>query len=887
MREEKIISDKLYSQLVDAILNFTELFRFRTDQFLTVLLCLLAFSAFFSYSYITASKRGKLLFWIGSVLFAGIIGLTGGVYFWRLTHGLSGNYYVNPSWSANHVELDRYFDINGQRVDRFIDFNPNDFNDRYPFSGKPFSIKWKGYLYVPTPNYTLGVVSNFGTWLYVDDELIDGAYKIDFGTPEARTYLREGWYSDEWWGGDPALNFVWSSGGRSEFYLGLDELTDYQLIFRCMPLAYEGNPQQEVTISIAGTPVGTVVLKEGWNTYNVAIPRSYLQNIIPGFFRVRFTYSYVARPSEVLKQSNDGRQLAVAFDFAEMQQMTAWAVLNQGNLQPHSLSQGVHRITLKAQSNGIDPFITLTWKRQKEGRAEVIPEDFLFPQNLSSVRIHQRTQTERIIIGGLIVSKFFLSIFLGILVTCYIAPLFTRKLLKRDSLFLLGIGLLAFGIRLLFLLERQKTDPTFYILPHGTDQLNYVFFARGFFRGYWPNLTHGPFFHAPFISFYYIVCFLFFGETLMTIRTVTAVISIGSIVLTFLIAARTSNRVVAYIAAVFCAFNGVFILYDTSILIASLVTFLSLLALWLMFKLQERLSLRFAIMLGIILGFTALTRANIFLLMPFLLVWMLVYFPDSVQRKIRYYLLICIIMMMLVLPVTLRNYFSNDEHPIVLTNTSGGVTFWIGNNPSSNGEFGFSKKLERETKKRIKETGSFYVDEVIRYIKTHPLDYLKLEYKKLKMFWRGYEIGNLLPYYFLRQHYSKILKFPWLNFVLIGPLSIVGMFLAVKRWRVLFILYGFVCVQMLTNLIFYTLARYRFPVLPILSVFAAYTCYVISTSIWKRNFTRALLIFLAFVVLYVGINYPYAAEIYEQHYHKKMPLLNVVRYWDLFHFDVP
>lgn len=187
----------------------------------------------------------------------------------------------------------------------------------------------------------------------------------------------------------------------------------------------------------------------------------------------------------------------------------------------------------------------------------------------------------------------------------------------------------------------------------------------------------------------------------------------------------------------------------------------------------------------------------------------------------------------------------------------------------------------------MKETESSFLDEVMNYLKEHPIDYLKLVYKKFKMFWRGYEIGNLLPYYFFRQHYSSILKFPWLNFVLIGPLSIVGMIFAVRRWKTLFILYSFVGVQILTTVVFFALARYRIPVVPILSLFAAYSVYAIWVSFLKRKYIRVILMISLFMVLYVGINYPYASEIYEQRYHVKLPLRNIFRYWDLFHFHVP
>ncbi len=81
---------------------------------------------------------------------------------------------------------------------------------------------------------------------YIDDELISDQHQIDFGHPAAHPYLRKGWFDDEYWNGNPDLMFCWSSAQRSEFYLGVDELTDYHLFVRCRPFTYPDNPPQEI-----------------------------------------------------------------------------------------------------------------------------------------------------------------------------------------------------------------------------------------------------------------------------------------------------------------------------------------------------------------------------------------------------------------------------------------------------------------------------------------------------------------------------------------------------------------------------------------------------------------------------------------------------------------
>ncbi len=154
------------------------------------------------------------------------------------------------------------------------------------------------------------------------------------------------------------------------------------------------------------------------------------------------------------------------------------------------------------------------------------------------------------------------------------------------------------------------------------------------------------------------------------------------------------------------------------------------------------------------------------------------------------------------------------------------------------------------------------------------------------MFWRGYENGNLLPYYFFREHYSNILKFPWFNFVVIAPLGIVGMILALKKWRELFLLYSFVFIQVVTTLLFFALARYRFPVIPVFSMFAAYTLWHSVQTFQKKQWVQLGVVIGLFALFYFLCNVPYAMEVYQAHYDEPMPLINILRYWDLFHIQL-
>lgn len=865
------------------------LFSFQTARMLAVILFLFGGGSLFAYRQIATSQLRKRLVWfgIGGALLSVI--LTMAIHVWGIPRGLSAQYFPNATWTVDpSIELVRYFesDGTGRRTDRFIDFNPNDFNNRYPFSGKTFTVKWEGFLYLPKAGTQISIDSNFDSWLFIDDTLTEfrlaAPHAIDIGAPAARPYLKKGWSFDES-RKERQLNFAWAVNDDAHVMLGIQAVADYELSFRCTPFSYPGSSPQKVSVFLEGRQIGDLSLKDGWETYTLSVPSAVIEKLGTGSVNVMLRFSRVTKPSDVIAGSGDTRALAAAFDTIELRQVSP-SVASHLLLPNNTLASGVHKIAIHAKSSLANPFIRLIGLKGNQPRSNLITEDDLFPAQMSQESLLNGVARERLLLKGLIVfESIILLLWFGVLADgMWMYMRQPQKWLSADHIAIAAICGFAFLIRLFFIFEMKKIDPNFLILPDGTDHLNYLFFARGFLRGYWPALTHEPFFQAPMISFYFIFCSWLLGEGMTKIRLMTALLSSLSVLFTFLIARRVFNRPVAYIAAILCACNGVLIFYDTSFLLEPLFIFFNLTALWLMLNYKAQLSLSTTIPVGIIVGLTMLTRSTIVLLLPFLLVWMLLWHARAIKKISGHFLMIGLFALLVILPVSIRNYYSRPSHPLVLMNTNGGITFWIGNNASSTGEYAWSSQLEAKTKMRMKTDGTSYADEVLRFVKEQPLQYLQLELKKLKYFWRGYEIGNNIPYYVFRQ-LSSILKLPWLNFVLIGPLGLIGMILAFRRWREAFLLYGYVCVQLLATLLFFALARYRLPVVPVLSIFAAYTLWRCFESLRQKKWGVCIGIFCAFVVFYLVFHYPDAARFYEQHQGSPMPLSRLLRYWDVFY----
>ncbi|GAK53760.1 probable O-linked GlcNAc transferase-putative TPR-containing transmembrane protein [Candidatus Moduliflexus flocculans] len=867
------------------------LFSYQTARMLAVILFLFGGGSLFAYRQIATSQLRKRLFWfgIGGVLLS--VMLTMAIHVWGIPRGLSAQYFPNATWTEDpSIELDRYFepDGTGRRTDRYLDFNPNDFNNRYPFSGKTFTVKWEGFVYLPNAGTQISIDSNFDSWLFIDDTLTEfrmvTPQSLDIGTPAARPYLKKGWSFDER-RKNQQLNFAWVVNDDAHFLLGVPEVADYELSFRCTPFSYPGSSPQQVSVFLDGTQIGDLLLKEGWETYTLPVPSAVIEKRGAGSVNVILHFSRLTKPSDVIAGSGDTRELAAAFDRVELRQISPSSASSIAESLPgKTFAPGIHKIVVRAKSNQSNPFIRLICQKANQPRPNLITEDDLFPTQMSQESLWDHLARERLLLKGLIVfESIILLLWLGVFAdSMWMYMCQPQKWLSADHIAIAAICGFAFLIRLFFIFEMKKIDPNFLILPDGTDHLNYLFFARGFLRGYWPALTHEPFFQAPMISFYFIFCSWLFGEGMTKIRIMTALLSSLSVLFTFLIARRVFNRPIAYIAAILCACNGVLIFYDTSFLLEPLFIFFNLTALWLMLHYKTHLSLSTTIPVGILVGLTMLTRSTIVLLLPFLLGWMLLWHTRAIKKIAGHVLMIGLFALLVILPVSIRNYYSRPSHPFVLMNTNGGITFWIGNNASSTGVYAWSSQVEAETKARMKTDGTSYADEVLRFVKEQPLQYLQLEFRKLKYFWRGYEIGNNIPYYVFRQ-LSSILRLPWINFVLIGPFGLIGMILAFRRWREAFLLYGYVCVQLLATLLFFALARYRLPVVPVLSIFAAYTLWRCFESLRQKKWEIFIGIFCSFVVLYLVFHYPDAARFYEQHQGSPMPLSRLFRYWDVFY----
>lgn len=389
----------------------------------------------------------------------------------------------------------------------------------------------------------------------------------------------------------------------------------------------------------------------------------------------------------------------------------------------------------------------------------------------------------------------------------------------------------ALGLRLLFLSSQLRVNPIFSHLM--MDERMHDLWARQLASG--QGLGGAPFFRAPgyygLLALVYRIC----GHEVLAGRILGCVLGSFSVVIIFKLGKRLSGRHVGLIAGWIAVVYWPLIYFDIQLLSPALEIFLNLLVFLLLFKAREKSSHWLFLGAGMVLGLSAITRPTILSFAPFLAIWILL--PDSEGRNwkvgLRQAATLTLGTILCVMPVSLYNWAHQGHFVLIATN--GGVNFFIGNNPESNGmtavvpgtrkgwESGFEdthKIAEHAVGHQLPEAlvSSYWYHRAFEWIASNPKAWLRLMIHKFRLYWSPHEIGNNQAIRPIANMSLMMRLLGWVGFPLLCVLALPGLVVARGRqWGLLLI---FVLTSMLTTILFFCNARYRLPVVPILILLA-------------------------------------------------------------------
>ena len=325
-----------------------------------------------------------------------------------------------------------------------------------------------------------------------------------------------------------------------------------------------------------------------------------------------------------------------------------------------------------------------------------------------------------------------------------------------------------------------------------------------------------------------------FGERLLLLRVLQLGCGVLACLAIYDLSRRAFDRRIALGAGLLAAAYGPFLFYEGQVMKSYLTYTLTAAALATLYRSGGE-ARGWAFLSGLMLGLLALVRETALVLAPAWGAWLLL---RRGRAGIRAGLAPAGALVLgtaaAVLPCAARNLAVSGD--LVLITAGAGEVFYIGNYAEANGAYvpppfvrpspayeheDFRAEARRRTGGPLSraESSRYWFREGVRTIASKPGRWLKLELRKLALFWNARELPDNYSFdLFARLVPLLRLTIP---FGLVAPAALVGMALGLRRWRELLPLYLTVGAYLAADLLFFNFSRFRLPVLPALMAFAA------------------------------------------------------------------
>ncbi len=344
------------------------------------------------------------------------------------------------------------------------------------------------------------------------------------------------------------------------------------------------------------------------------------------------------------------------------------------------------------------------------------------------------------------------------------------------------------------------------------------------------------FFMGPLYPYFLAVVFGVFGKSIMAVRILQILGGSLTVVLTYVVGRRLFRPSTALGASVLLSLYSTVTFYEGQLLMSWLGTLLNMILLYVLHRMRDEAPIGRFVLVGFLLGLSALARANILIFAAVILVWIV--FVSRLQRRVVKAVVFTAAMTVTILPATIHNYLAvRDFVPIT---SNGGVNFYIGNSDQAAGIFypprgvnlvkdsALKTHVEKLLGKKVSDSefSRYWFNEAFDFIRANPGQEARLMLRKTAMFFNAYEMPQIESYQAGRDRHSA-LRFLFVGFWFILSLGLMGMIYLLRQWRRYFLLYGYILSFAASIILFFITARYRVQIAPILCLFAAYALLVV------------------------------------------------------------
>jgi 4-amino-4-deoxy-L-arabinose transferase-like glycosyltransferase len=438
---------------------------------------------------------------------------------------------------------------------------------------------------------------------------------------------------------------------------------------------------------------------------------------------------------------------------------------------------------------------------------------------------------------------------------------------KNEKIFLLIAVFVALGIRLVFMayfeayviedledtffLERDPGRPALkadWVFGYETGRIAKAIATGEGFSSPFRDPSGPTAWLMPLYPYLLALIFKIFGvytaKAAIAALTVNCIISAFTCIPLYYISKSVFGRETGYIAATAFVFyppsvwHAINTIWDTTF-----YTFGAVLLIYWLYRLSKKFDYKNAALFGFLIGIVALVNAAILAFIPFALIWLIVKIADTLEKKLKSTAVLLLLIFLTLSPWLLRNYIVFDR---IMLRSNFGLELKLGNNQMkwdaweskkiSFFTFALHPSLNDKEFQLYKDLGELnYIarcyNETMSFIKANAGRFLRITLKRISIFWLGdYSskndfTGNLKTYVSL----STVKK---LCHVIPIPFMLFGIYLSIKRRHNVTPLLAFMLFIPLVYYITHVAERYRFPIEPIILIFASYGFY---SLIWRQR----------------------------------------------------
>lgn len=422
-------------------------------------------------------------------------------------------------------------------------------------------------------------------------------------------------------------------------------------------------------------------------------------------------------------------------------------------------------------------------------------------------------------------------------------------------------------------LQALRATPVFSMLMG--DAESYDTWAQAIAGGEWIGTE--VFYQAPFYPYFLAGLYTLLGRDFFWVRTVQILLGTAACLMVARAGRSFFSSRAGLLAGFLLAVYPPAVFFDNLIQKASLGLFFMSLLLFCAAKISESPKPLRWLAAGAVLGMFALTRENALILAPVMLAYALTGFPSMpFQRRLGWAGMVLGGMLLVLTPVGLRNAAVGGD--FTLTTAQFGPNFYIGNHPEASGtyealrwdrgDWRFERRdaaaLAEETAGRslgAGEVSHYWTRKALAYITAHPLDWLKLMGKKWLLVWNAVETSDTESQY-AHARWSPVLKIwgGFWHFGILSTLAVWGICRTREHARRLWLLYLMLLVYAFGVTLFFVFARYRFPLVPLLVLFAAAGLSAGFSDLRPRGFKVPFLCLSAALAAAVMSHWPLTAK---------------------------